>query len=196
VITLIDPASYTRVPWKNGGGVSVTIADARLEGAAAGDWSGVIWQLGRTEIVTSAPFSDLSGFERLQTVIAGEGLYLDTPKSAIDLSRPLTVARYDGGTPIVSRLTRGPVSVVNLIARRNRVTCDMTVLRTGESETTGAGFCIVYAPDGQTMLKVSGEPLELAPDHALRLDGSQQIRCQDGVVLLCHIAYVASRPAE
>jgi uncharacterized protein len=183
----LSPDTYARAPWKNGGGVSITIADERLPGAAPGDWSGIVWQLGRTDIVTSAPFSDLSGFDRLQTVVEGDGLFLDTPTGAINLSRPYTVASYDGGTPIVSRLTNGPVGVVNLIARRDLARIDMKVLRPGDGAALGDGRHILYAPADDPAVRIDGTVFDLAADHGLSLDGPSQVACQSGLILACSI---------
>jgi environmental stress-induced protein Ves len=70
MITPLDPAGYRRTPWKNGGGVTVDIAEH--EDA---------WRFGRTPITTSGPFSDYSGFDRAQVLVAGRGLVLQTPTS-------------------------------------------------------------------------------------------------------------------
>jgi uncharacterized protein len=183
VLTRLSPADFARIPWKNGGGVSFTIAAEHLPGFAPGDWSGVLWQFGRTAIVAPGPFSDLSGFERLQVVIGGEGLFLDTPGGAIDLSRPLTVARYDGGMPVVSRLDRGPVEVANLMARRDRVRIDMAVLRAGDGRALPAGAHVLHACAGEASLTLDGEAIALAHDHAVRLDGACAAACMSGVIL-------------
>jgi uncharacterized protein len=187
MIRRLSPADYVRVPWKNGGGVSATIAGERLPGAAAGDWSGVIWQLGRTAIVAPAPFSDLAGFERLQTVVRGEGLFLDTPSGAVDLSQPLTVARYDGGMPIVSRLERGPVEVVNLMARRDRARIAMAVLREGDESALPDGRHVLYACAGAAEVEANRELLDLEDDHAAELEGAATVRCRGGVILAASI---------
>ncbi|MGL4241838.1 MAG: HutD/Ves family protein [Beijerinckiaceae bacterium] len=186
-IRILTPADYARVPWKNGGGVSVTIAGERLPGAAAGDWSGVVWQLGRTSIVAPGPFSDLTGFERLQTVVKGEGLFLDTPRGPIDLSRPLTVARYDGGTPIVSRLAHGPVEVVNLIARRDAARITMAALRAGDGVTAGEGTHVIYACDGAVRLRLDDDIVDIPDDHAAIAAGPAAISCETGTVVAASI---------
>ena len=43
-ITRLDPKTYRRTPWKNGGGVTVDIADAYAAGAERGAWSGMLWR--------------------------------------------------------------------------------------------------------------------------------------------------------
>jgi uncharacterized protein len=186
-VTRLGPEGHVRVPWKNGGGESLTIAGERLPGAAPGDWSGVIWQLSRTPILTPGPFSDLPGFERLQVVVKGDGLMLDTPAGAIDLRKPLSVARYDGGTPIVSRLLNGPVEVVNLIARRTMAMIDLRVLGAGERLASGAGLHVAYAPMEAATLDIDGSTFDVAPDHGLSFAGSGLILCRTGRSVLATV---------
>jgi uncharacterized protein len=181
-----------RIPWKNGGGFSVVIAGERRPDATEGDWAGVIWQLSRTDILTPAPFSDLSGFERLQTVVTGEGLVLDSPSGAIDLSRPLTVARYDGGLPIVSRLTRGAVGVINLIARKGQARIDMLPLRAGDATALGSGTHVVHAPTERASLKLDGGIVQLAGGDSFALDGPARLACLSGLALACTIQRISA----
>jgi hypothetical protein len=186
--TLVSPDQQTRAPWRNGGGISIVIADERLPGFVAGDWAGVAWQLSRTAIIAPGPFSDLTGFERLQTVIGGSGLFLDAPDGAINLSKPLTVARYDGATPIVSRLTQGPVEVLNLIARRDMARIDLRTMRAGDTLPAGGDQTLLYAPAGLASLTLAGERITLPEAHAWRLDRPAEVRCAEGIVLAAMIS--------
>ena len=61
---------------------------------------GVAWHFGRTAIIEAGPFSDYTGYERLQVVTKGAGLVLVAAGDEIDLRRPMHPRRYDGGTPI------------------------------------------------------------------------------------------------
>ena len=63
-LATIDPAAFRHTPWKNGGGVTIDVAESMLPGFAPGSWEGMVWRFGRTAIVTPGPFSDL---ERLST---------------------------------------------------------------------------------------------------------------------------------
>ena len=110
MITPLDPDRYQRTPWKNGGGVTVDIA-----------FDGDVWRFSRTPITAAGPFSDYSGFDRLQVLVAGSGLVLQTPTGEIDVRRPFRPVRFAGETPIVSRLEAGPVEVINLMGERSRV---------------------------------------------------------------------------
>ena len=81
MITLLDPAGYLRTPWKNGGGTTVDIA-----------FLGDVWRFGRTPIVQAGPFSDYTGFDRVQVLVSGSGLVLETPQGEIDVRQPFRPA--------------------------------------------------------------------------------------------------------
>lgn len=184
----LTPDNYRHVPWKNGGGVSTTIASLREEGSGADDRSGVIWQLGRTSIAVPAPFSDLSGFERMQVVVGGRGLVLETPDGEIDLRLPFQPRRYDGGTPIVSRLEAGPVQVVNLIACRDRCTIALEAPAEGESCSLRPGQHIAYAPAGAARVRLGSDMIEIKADHAMLFEGGGDLVHSAGHLILASIA--------
>jgi uncharacterized protein len=188
--SLIAPEAFRRTPWKNGGGVSLTIAEQRAPGFAAGDWNGVVWQLGRTAITTPGPFSDLAGFERLQTVVAGRGLVLDTDTGDIDLRQPLAVARYDGGLRIVSRLEHGPVEVVNLMARRTAAVIELRVLKSGEAAQLPVGHHVLYAFSDPIEYALDTAPFALDSGHAATVDGKMTLSCRKGIVLAASVGAV------
>jgi environmental stress-induced protein Ves len=175
MITALDPAGYRRTPWKNGGGMTIDIAEH--EDA---------WRLGRTPITTPGPFSDYTGFDRAQVLVAGSGLVLQTPDGDIDVRTPLKPVAFAGETPIVSRLEAGPVEVVNLIGHRTKVRIDLQVLRAGAAMGRSAGTHIVYAAQGPAALAIDGAAHRLAADHALRLsvESPTMVACTEGVLLL------------
>lgn len=175
MIVPLDPAGYRRTPWKNGGGVTVDIAEH--EDA---------WRFGRTPITTPGPFSDYTGFDRAQVLVAGRGLVLQTPDDCIDVRTPFRPVAFAGETPIVSRLESGPVEVVNLIGNRAKVRVDLQVLHAGAAMGRSAGTHIVYAAQGPAALTIDGTAHRLATDHALRLEvGSPtMVACTGGVLLL------------
>lgn len=169
-LTPLPPESFRSKPWKNGGGVTLDIADACRPGADPSGWDGMVWRLGRTAIVQPGPFSDLSGYERLQVVIVGSGLVLDGPESEIDLRRPFVPVRYDGGLPLVSRLENGPVEVVNLMVDRTLCSADLTVPEKGTTVVLAPAIHILYAPDEAVTARCGGEAITLSGGHALRID--------------------------
>lgn len=181
MITRLDPSQYRRTPWKNGGGVTVDIAEQ--DG---------VWRFGRTPITVAGPFSDYAGFDRLQILVAGRGLVLDTPDGEIDVRRPLEPVRFAGETRITSRLEAGPVEVVNLIGARAKVRIALDVLRAGDTLSVEPGTHLAYAAQGTAALEIDGTPHRLAADHALRAEasGPTVVKGIGGVVLLGSILCV------
>ncbi|MBX9875149.1 MAG: HutD family protein, partial [Beijerinckiaceae bacterium] len=167
--------SFRSKPWKNGGGITLDIADATAPGADPSGWEGMVWRLGRTAIVQPGPFSDLTGYERLQAVIVGSGLVLDGSSGAIDLRRPFVPVRYDGGLPLVSRLENGPVEVVNLIVDRALASADLVVPMPGEAVPLAPAIHILYAPGEAVTARCGGEEIAVPGGHALRIDAEGEI---------------------
>jgi environmental stress-induced protein Ves len=169
-LTPLPPESFRSKPWKNGGGVTLDIADATAPGADPSGWEGMVWRLGRTAIVQPGPFSDLTGYERLQAVIVGSGLVLEGSSGEIDLRRPFTPVRYDGGLPLVSRLENGPVEVVNLIVDRALCEAEMVVPVPAEAVALKPAIHILYAPGEAVTARCDGAEVTVAAGHALRID--------------------------
>src|SRR5260221_14371549 len=137
-ITALAPAGQGLSPWKNGGGVTLDIADAYRPSAAPGDWDGLIWRFGRPGAATPGPFSDLSGCDRVLVGVTGRGLVLETPTGDLDLRAPFRPIHFRGETPIMGRLEAGPVDAVNLIGHRAAVRIDLRVLATGPTRHQAA----------------------------------------------------------
>jgi len=190
-LTRLDPQAYRRTPWKNGGGVTIDIADAYAPGATAGSWSGMLWRLGRTQIVTPGPFSDLSGYDRILTVIGGRGLVLEIEGgAALDVRAPFAPVRFRGEDRIMSRLEAGPVAVLNLIADRQH-DIDVAIL-SKDAHALKAAIAIVYSLEASTVT-VGGVDHALDVDAALRLDGAGgELAVRRGRVAL---ATISSRSA-
>ncbi len=178
MITRLDPTLYHRTPWKNGGGVTIDIAE-----------KDEIWRFGRTPIVAAGPFSDYTGFDRIQVLVAGHGLVLDTPDGEIDVRAPFKPVRFAGETRIVSRLEEGPVEVVNLIGARNAVKIDLAILDEGQTRNLGIGTHICYCADGTATLEAEGNDHRLLADHGLRIeaDRSTMLACRIGRVVVASI---------
>ncbi len=187
-LTPLAPEGFARILWKNGGGVTVDIAQERMAGASPGGWDGMIWRLGWTTIPTPGPFSDFAGHDRLQVVITGSGLVLDTPDGEIDLRTPYRPARYRGEAPIASRLENGPVEVVNLIVRRGAVEAGLDVLTDGSALDMEGGIAIAFAPAEPATLRIGGGTHALPAGHALRIDDATgRLVCETGQVVVATI---------
>jgi uncharacterized protein len=187
-VTPLDPSHYRRTPWKNGGGVTVDIA---LDIDTGGD----VWRFSRTPITAAGPFSDYTGFDRLQVLVAGSGLVLQTPAGEIDVRQPFRPVRFAGETPIVSRLESGPVDVVNLLGDRSRVRLDLAVLKAGRTRDLVPGLHVAYCPGGRARLRIDDETYDLQADGGLRIERSKEcgVACVTGLIVLGSVTSVVSR---
>src|SRR5262249_14081127 len=177
MIRRLDPAQYRRTPWKKGAGTTIDIAG-----------QDDVWRFGRTPIATPGPFSDYTGFDRMQVLVEGRGLVLETPDGEIDVRVPFKPVRFAGETAITSRLEAGPVEVVNLIGKRSAVAIDLLVIFASQTAQLGKGTHLVYAAAGAA--EVDGN--DVPADHCLRIDapGPTMIACTGGVLLLGSVTCV------
>jgi environmental stress-induced protein Ves len=186
-IMRLDPAAYRRTPWKNGGGITIDIADAYAPGAQPGGWSGMLWRLGRTQIVEPGPFSDLTGYDRILTVIGGRGLVLEIAGGeALDVREPFRPVRFTGEDRITSRLEAGPVAVFNLMSDRQHA-IDVTIMSGQGTRKLGAAINIVYAIEDSKVV-LGGQAFVLKADEALRSDEAGQLAVRSGRVALASIS--------
>ena len=137
------PAAFHRAqPWKNGLGVSYTIADSP-HGAG---FDAVDWQVGHTNIDVDCPFSDLAGLDRLFMVIEGKGVELtcadDAGRKTVNrVERLQAPFAFRGDWATSCRLLDGPVKVFNVMTRRGKFSASVDVVsgldavRTTSSET-------------------------------------------------------------
>ncbi|WIM10365.1 HutD family protein [Enhydrobacter sp.] len=178
MIALLDPSQYRQTPWKNGGGTTIDIAEENG-----------VWRFTRTPIAEAGPFSDYTGFERMQVLVAGRGLVLETPDGEIDVRMPFRPVRFAGELPVVSRLEAGPVEVINLIGARRAVTIDLDILDAGERGAVEPGIHIAYCTDGPAILDTDETLHRVPPHHALRIDADQPtlLACKGGRAVVASI---------
>ena len=141
----------------------------------------------------AGPFSDYTGFDRMQVLVAGSGLVLQTPAGEIDVRRPLRPVRFAGETRIVSRLEAGPVEVVNLMGDRSRVGIDLAVLEAGQTRDLGPALHIAYCPGGRARLRIDDETYDLDADGGLKIERSKAgvAACLKGQIVLGSVTSVA-----
>jgi environmental stress-induced protein Ves len=152
-----------------------------------------VWRFGRTQIAAAGPFSDYTGFDRMQVLVAGIGLVLETPDGEIDVRRPFKPVRFAGETTIVSRLETGPVEVINLMGDRSRVQIDLAVLNAGETRRLGPGVHIAYCPAGQAAVRLRGAEYILQADGGLRIEDEDEVAatCSAGPVVMGSVTCVS-----
>jgi environmental stress-induced protein Ves len=153
----LPAAGHRAAPWKNGLGISYTIADS----PAGASFDAIDWQIGHTAIPADCPFSDLPGLDRTFIVLEGAVVELTSvdERGIAHAARvlPLRPYAFRGDWKTDCRLVDGPARVVNIVARRGRFVADVSVSKDGRADG---------AP-GQTLVAVDPGSLD-----AWRLDGA------------------------
>ena len=101
-------ASVPQEPWRNGGGVTRTLA--------AG---GCQWRISLAEIERNGPYSRFEGISRVSLVLRGNGVTLRDENAVVQL-KPFEAVEYDGGAAWNASLVAGPVTALNVMSARGR----------------------------------------------------------------------------
>lgn len=150
-------ADRPATPWKNGGGVTREVC-AWPPGAGFDDFH---WRVSMAEVRADGPFSLFPGVDRILAVLEGR-LALDVEgRGTIELGAGSMPACFPGDTPTVGRVLAGPVTDLNVMARRGAVEADLTRLEVRPH--------ITLAPAAGARLLVACDPLMVTAPHAIDL---------------------------
>ncbi len=135
---VIGPADWKVTPWRSGQGETAEIAvypESGDLGAAAFDWRVSFATMGE-----DADFSAFPGFERILTVVAGDGLTLDAgPDEPCVEAAPLSPVAFPGERKVTGRLKAGSVKNLNLMTGRERARGQVRVLSLAGREQVVSG---------------------------------------------------------
>ncbi|ASD63477.1 HutD family protein [Bdellovibrio bacteriovorus] len=107
MIQLLKSSTYQRMPWKNGLGVTDQIDLAPAEIKSSQPYA---WRLSSALVTASNPFSIFEGYDRLLSVIEGDGLMLNQNPLL-----PLQVCEFSGDDHTDCQLIGSPVRDLGLI---------------------------------------------------------------------------------
>jgi environmental stress-induced protein Ves len=163
---VLRAADRIATPWKNGGGHTREVA-AFPPGA---DLDGFEWRISLAQIAADGPFSTFPGVDRVLTVIQGEGLLLTVDDRMLALDAASPPLAFPGEARVAARLTDGPISDLNVMARRDK-------WRARTRRLTVAGASEVAAKARVTLVLV------LDPLRVLRPGGAIDLSPLDAVLL-------------
>lgn len=159
---IIRAADCRRMPWKNGGGETTEIAVSPA-GAGLDDFD---WRVSMARVETSGPFSSFAGIDRTLAILEGQGMVLE-----IDGSEPVTLTvgaaplSFPADVPTFAELTGGPITDLNVMTRRGRLTHSVSRLDVAGPMTLAAGAATVLLLCVSGNVRVQAGALEeiLAP---------------------------------
>jgi environmental stress-induced protein Ves len=111
-LTILRATHYVRMPWKNGGGSTEeitrdTATEAPLEGFG--------WRVSIADISESGAFSSFAGYQRIITVLQGEGMRLRVDGKDSRPLMPFDAFAFKGDSVVESELLGGQIRDFNLI---------------------------------------------------------------------------------
>ncbi len=119
--TLITRSQFVVMPWRNGAGVTAQIA---IEPADC-DFSNMDfeWRLSSARIQDGNTFSQFPGYDRLLTVVSGEGLLINNHELG-----PFDVVEFQGEDKVECSVIDEPVEDLGIIFKRDKYLCSMQLL--------------------------------------------------------------------
>jgi len=150
--------------WRNGRGSTREVAK-RLLGVVGPDF---VWRLSVAEVTEDTEFSTFPGVERTATLIDGAGLGLTVDGSDHQM-RPLEPFAFDGEARTLARPTSGPVRVLNVMTKRNRMSARVSIqdLSDGKPITIAGATVFVQLTGTSTACCADGSCADLGPLDAL-----------------------------
>lgn len=116
-------------PWKNGHGVTRTLATDRHAQspttAGDADWT---WRISIADIETSGPFSTFEQVDRTLILLHGGPLILNRPSAPIVLADPGERISFFGEETLDAKIAATPAQALNLMTRRSRVHSTVRVI--------------------------------------------------------------------
>lgn len=159
-------------PWRNGGGLTRTIASASQGGQ-------VIWRVSAADITRAGPFSRFPGMNRSAVLIEGERLELTGGCRHIAFSGLGHTVHFDGDEALYASGPQQPVRLWNVMTRRGQAMTSVAEHRDSpvslKSGSTAfvlvlKGRYLVEGPAGGARTLSAGEGLDLRqPGFAVTL---------------------------
>lgn len=109
-VRLYKAADYRRMPWRNGAGTTQEVACNPGGSAAAFDW-----RLSLADVGQDGAFSSYSGYQRIITVLEGQGMELTVDGRRHAPLAPREAYAFSGDAQVDCRLTGGPIRDFNLM---------------------------------------------------------------------------------
>jgi len=144
MVRLIQPAQYSTMPWKNGGGETTEIA-VHPPGSTLDAFA---WRVSIAKVDRDGPFSRFPGIDRTIVLLDGAGMRLHGCTGDVMLRTPFEPYAFDGDDAIACTLIEGTIHDFNVMFRRGRASGRVAVVRGVDATMAPAAFRLMYAATG------------------------------------------------
>jgi len=161
-LTHLEPASYIRMPWKNGQGITTEIARWPQNGE-------LDWRISVARVTADGPFSHFPGCDRVILALDGAGMILTHHETGVVVSlSALEPWSFRGEWTTSCVLPAGGIRDFNVVTRRAAFSAEVSVLvlEGTRSIDLTAATTILYCVSGDA---VTGSELtmQLASDDTV-----------------------------
>ncbi|MNF72421.1 HutD family protein [Pseudomonas sp. Irchel s3a18] len=166
-LKVLRAADYPRMPWKNGGGSTEEITRDAGTGL-----DGFGWRLSIADIGESGGFSTFAGYQRVITVLQGDGMTLTVDGQDARPLLPLDPFAFSGESQVSCTLLGGAIRDFNLIYAPKRYSARLQWLDGEQRFFSEAGTVLVFSVSQALELKVGNSVSQLGRHDCLQLDGN------------------------
>ncbi|CAH0264734.1 Protein Ves [Pseudomonas koreensis] len=166
-VKVLRAEGYPRMPWKNGGGSTEEItrdAGAGLDGFG--------WRLSIADITESGGFSTFAGYQRVITVLQGDGMTLCVDGDDTRPLLPLDPFAFSGESQVSCTLLGGAIRDFNLIYAPQRYSARLQWLDGEQRFFSSASTVLVFSVSELMDVRVGDGVSQLGRHDCLQLDGN------------------------
>lgn len=172
MITVLKAKEHRRMPWKNGGGVTVEIA-IHPENASVDNFD---WRISTATVANDGPFSVFTGIDRTLSVLEGNGIVLDVEGVETTLTRETAPFAFAADASSGARLIDGTITDLNVMTRRGRFTHHVERIAIDDSRivASNCGAMLIFCAEGNFDLKTDSRIAHLILHDCLVMSGEAQ----------------------
>jgi len=143
---------YPRMPWKNGGGFTEEITRDAGDGL-----DGFGWRLSIADIEASGGFSSFAGYQRIITVLQGDGMRLTVDGAPSRPLLPFDAYAFSGESHVSCTLLGGPIRDFNLIYAPGRYRARLQWFNGGGRWFSAASTVLIFSGQAQLQVSLDGQ---------------------------------------
>lgn len=170
---ILRNADHKRMPWKNGGGVTVEIAISPINAPV----DNFDWRISTATVANDGPFSIFPDIDRTLSVLEGNGIVLDVEGAETTLKRETAPFAFAADASSGARLIEGPITDLNVMTRRGNFAHQVERIDVNDSVIVEAesGTVLVFCGEGNFVLKCESRITHLDHHDCLILSGDAKL---------------------
>lgn len=170
-LQVLRAKDYPRMPWKNGGGSTEEIT---RDGGAGLEGFG--WRLSIADIAESGGFSSFSGYQRIISVLQGDGMVLQVDGQPSRDLLPFDAFAFNGESQVNCRLLGGAIRDFNLIYAPQRYRARLQWFAEPTRLFSAASTLLLFCAQDAVNLRIAGHPQQLLGLYdCVQLSGNAQL---------------------